>query len=154
VLSIERLLGRGMAHQGFDSLTIDMQHGVVDYQVAVSMLRASDPGRVPLARVPWNDPARLMKILDAAPTGSSAMITPRRRRRRWCARASTAARLPQLGPGARLTLRRLRLRRPRQRRDHRGSSVEAGLEAHPQTSTVGGLTRRRDHVRVQLVRRL
>ena len=28
-----------MAHQGFDSLTIDMQHGVVDYQVAVSMLQ-------------------------------------------------------------------------------------------------------------------
>ena len=28
-----------MAHQGFDSLTIDMQHGVVDYQVAVTMLQ-------------------------------------------------------------------------------------------------------------------
>ena len=25
-----------MSHQGFDSLTIDMQHGVVDYQVAVT----------------------------------------------------------------------------------------------------------------------
>ena len=29
-----------MAHQGFDSLTVDMQHGVVDYQVAVTMLQA------------------------------------------------------------------------------------------------------------------
>ena len=28
-----------MAHQGFDSLTIDMQHGIVDYQTAVSMLQ-------------------------------------------------------------------------------------------------------------------
>ena len=27
-----------MAHQGFDSLTVDMQHGVVDYQVAVSII--------------------------------------------------------------------------------------------------------------------
>ncbi|HVR67059.1 MAG TPA: 2,4-dihydroxyhept-2-ene-1,7-dioic acid aldolase, partial [Verrucomicrobiae bacterium] len=27
-----------MAHQGWDSLTIDMQHGVVDYQMAVNML--------------------------------------------------------------------------------------------------------------------
>ena len=63
-----------MAHQGFDSLTIDMQHGVVDYQVAVSMLQGiSTPGVIPLARVPWNDPARLMKILDA---GAYGVICP------------------------------------------------------------------------------
>src|SRR5678816_4904948 len=63
-----------MAHQGFDSLTIDMQHGVVDYQVAVSMLQGiSTLGVVPLARVPWNDPARLMKILDA---GAYGVICP------------------------------------------------------------------------------
>ncbi len=59
-----------MAHQGFDSLTVDMQHGVVDYQVAVTMLQAISTTRtVPLARVPWNDPARLMKILDAGVYG-------------------------------------------------------------------------------------
>lgn len=59
-----------MAHQGFDSLTVDMQHGVVDYQTAVSMLQAiSTTGVMPLARVPWNDPARLMKILDAGVYG-------------------------------------------------------------------------------------
>ena len=63
-----------MAHQGFDSLTIDMQHGVVDYQVAVTMLQAvSTTGVVPLARVPWNDPARIMKILDA---GAYGVICP------------------------------------------------------------------------------
>ena len=51
-----------MAHQGFDSLVVDMQHGVVDYQVAVTMLQAiSTTDVVPMARVPWNDPARLMK---------------------------------------------------------------------------------------------
>jgi len=59
-----------MAHQGFDSLTVDMQHGVVDYQVAVTMLQAiSTTPVIPLARVPWNDPARLMKILDAGVYG-------------------------------------------------------------------------------------
>jgi 4-hydroxy-2-oxoheptanedioate aldolase len=59
-----------MAHQGFDSLTVDMQHGVVDYQVAVTMLQAvSTTGVIPLARVPWNDPGRLMKILDAGVYG-------------------------------------------------------------------------------------
>lgn len=59
-----------MAHQGFDSLTIDMQHGVVDYQVAVTMLQAiSTTPVIPFARVPWNDPGRLMKILDAGVYG-------------------------------------------------------------------------------------
>ncbi len=63
-----------MAHQGFDSLTIDMQHGVVDYQVAVSMLQGiSTLGVVPLARVPWNDPARLMR----AASGAGARCAPR-----------------------------------------------------------------------------
>jgi 4-hydroxy-2-oxoheptanedioate aldolase len=59
-----------MAHQGFDSLVIDMQHGVVDYQTAVTMLQAiSTTAVVPLARVPWNDPVHLMKILDAGVYG-------------------------------------------------------------------------------------
>jgi 4-hydroxy-2-oxoheptanedioate aldolase len=63
-----------MAHQGFDSITIDMQHGLVDYQVAVTMLQAiSTTEVIPLTRVPWNDPARLMKILDA---GSYGVICP------------------------------------------------------------------------------
>jgi 4-hydroxy-2-oxoheptanedioate aldolase len=59
-----------MAHQGFDSLTVDLQHGVVDYQTAVTMLQAvSTTPVIPLARVPWNDPALLMKILDAGVYG-------------------------------------------------------------------------------------
>lgn len=63
-----------MAHQGFDSITIDMQHGVVDYQVAVTMLQAiSTTPTIPLARVPWNDPPQLMKILDA---GAYGVICP------------------------------------------------------------------------------
>ena len=63
-----------MAHQGFDSVTIDTQHGLVDYQVAVTMLQAiSTTSVIPLARVSWNDPARLMKILDA---GSYGVICP------------------------------------------------------------------------------
>ncbi len=63
-----------MSHQGFDSITIDMQHGLVDYQVAVTMLQAiSTTTVIPLTRVPWNDPARLMKIVDA---GSYRVICP------------------------------------------------------------------------------
>ena len=29
-----------MAHQGWDTLTIDMQHGAIDYHAALSMLQA------------------------------------------------------------------------------------------------------------------
>lgn len=63
-----------MAHQGWDSLTIDMQHGVVDYQAMVSMLQAiSTTPTVPVVRVPWLEPGILMKTLDA---GAYGVICP------------------------------------------------------------------------------
>src|SRR5262245_42460911 len=63
-----------MAHQGWDSLTIDMQHGIVDYQAAVHMLTAlSTTETVPVVRVPWLDPGILMKVLDA---GAYAVVCP------------------------------------------------------------------------------
>jgi 4-hydroxy-2-oxoheptanedioate aldolase len=63
-----------MAQQGFDSLVVDLQHGLVDYQAAVSMFQAiSTTGVVPLVRVPWNDPAWLMRVLDA---GAYGVICP------------------------------------------------------------------------------
>jgi 4-hydroxy-2-oxoheptanedioate aldolase len=63
-----------MAHQGWDSLTIDMQHGLVDYQAAVTMLTAiSTTKTVPLVRVPWLEPGVLMQSLDA---GAYGVICP------------------------------------------------------------------------------
>jgi len=63
-----------MAHQGWDSLTIDMQHGVIDYQAMVTMLQAiSTTNTVPVVRVPWLEPGILMKSLDA---GAYAVICP------------------------------------------------------------------------------
>jgi 4-hydroxy-2-oxoheptanedioate aldolase len=63
-----------MAHAGFDSLTIDLQHGVVDYQAMVGMLQAvSTTDTVPVVRVPWLEPGILMKALDA---GAYAVICP------------------------------------------------------------------------------
>jgi 4-hydroxy-2-oxoheptanedioate aldolase len=63
-----------MAHQGWDSLTVDMQHGVVDYQAMVTMLQAvSTTATVPIVRVPWLEPGILMKSLDA---GAYAVICP------------------------------------------------------------------------------
>lgn len=63
-----------MAAQGYDSITIDIQHGVVDYQAAVGMFQAMQASPVtPLARVPWLDPAHIMKVLDA---GAYGVICP------------------------------------------------------------------------------
>jgi len=63
-----------MSHQGWDSCTIDMQHGVVDYPNALTMLQAiSTTETIPLARVNWNEPGQIMKILDA---GCYGVICP------------------------------------------------------------------------------
>ncbi len=59
-----------MAHQGFDWLCIDMQHGVIDYAVAVTMLQAiSTTETIPFVRVPWNEPGIIGKMLDAGAYG-------------------------------------------------------------------------------------
>ncbi len=63
-----------MAHQGWDSCTMDMQHGVIDYSNALNMLQAISTTNVtPLARVNWNEPGQIMKILDA---GCYGIICP------------------------------------------------------------------------------
>ena len=63
-----------MAHQGWDSLTVDLQHGVTDYQSAVTMFTAiSTTNTVPMARVPWLEPGILMKVFDA---GAYGVICP------------------------------------------------------------------------------
>jgi 4-hydroxy-2-oxoheptanedioate aldolase len=63
-----------MAAQGFDSLTVDMQHGALDYSDLLPMLQAMRAsGATLLARVPWLDPANVMKALDA---GAEGVICP------------------------------------------------------------------------------
>lgn len=76
-----------MAHQRFDSLTVDMQHGVVDYQVAVTMLQAiSTTPVIPLARVP--KPSSPRASTRRAATGAGAP----------CARPSTRAATTAIAP--------------------------------------------------------
>ena len=63
-----------MAAQGFDSVTVDMQHGALDYADLLPMLQAMGAsGATLLARVPWLDPAHVMKALDA---GAEGIICP------------------------------------------------------------------------------
>ncbi len=59
-----------MARHDYDSITIDMQHGIADYPDIVPMLQAMHGYDVtPLARVPWLDPAAIMRVLDAGVLG-------------------------------------------------------------------------------------
>lgn len=54
----------------FDALTIDMQHGLVGYRDALSMLQAMRAGGVtPFVRVPSLDSAGIGKVLDAGALG-------------------------------------------------------------------------------------
>jgi 4-hydroxy-2-oxoheptanedioate aldolase len=63
-----------MARSGFDALTVDMQHGNMGYETAVTMLQAiSTTNTTPFVRVPWNDPVSIMRMLDA---GSYGIVCP------------------------------------------------------------------------------
>lgn len=63
-----------MAAQDYDAISIDIQHGAVDYKDVLGMfqaMRASD--KVLMARVPWLDPSWISKVLDA---GAYGIICP------------------------------------------------------------------------------
>ncbi|MEG9862530.1 MAG: aldolase/citrate lyase family protein [Parvularculales bacterium] len=63
-----------MAAQGYDAVVIDMQHGALDYSDALPMIQAMRASGVTIgARVPWLDPAIIMKVLDA---GALNIICP------------------------------------------------------------------------------
>ena len=63
-----------MGRQGFDLMTVDLQHGLIDYQMALTMVQVLQGLPAPvLARVPWNEPGILMKCLDA---GFAGVICP------------------------------------------------------------------------------
>ena len=63
-----------MAAQGYDSISIDVQHGALDYSNVLPMFQAMRAsGVVPMARVPWLEPGIIMKVLDA---GAYGVICP------------------------------------------------------------------------------
>ncbi len=63
-----------MAQAGWDSITIDMQHGAADYTEMLAMLPViQQKGLTAMVRVPWNDPAQVMRALDA---GAMGIICP------------------------------------------------------------------------------
>ena len=62
------------ARSGHDWVCIDTQHGLIGYDVMLTMLQAISAGGVPsFVRVPWNEPGAIMKALDA---GAGGVIVP------------------------------------------------------------------------------
>jgi 4-hydroxy-2-oxoheptanedioate aldolase len=63
-----------IAHQGWDSLTVDTQHGPIGFSEMTAMLTAiATTPAVPLVRVAWNNPGEVMRAADA---GAMGIICP------------------------------------------------------------------------------
>ena len=71
-----------MAQCGWDSITVDLQHGVQDYLSMVACFQAMHAHPVTrLARVPWNEPGIIGKVLDG---GAYGVICPMINTRQQC----------------------------------------------------------------------
>lgn len=85
----------GVGHSGVHSVTVDMQHGMLDFQDALHMLQAiSATPAIPLVRVPGLDPARIMQLLDA---GAYGIICPMISTPEQAAELVAACRYPPTG---------------------------------------------------------
>ena len=84
-----------MSLNDFDSITIDMQHGLVDYQAALNMLQViSGSGKTPMVRVPWNEPGIIMRMLDL---GVMGVIAPMINSKEDCERFVSYCYYPKIG---------------------------------------------------------
>jgi 4-hydroxy-2-oxoheptanedioate aldolase len=84
-----------LAHQGWDSLTVDLQHGQSDFGSMCAMFAAiSTTNTVPLMRVAWNMPGDVMRALDA---GAYGVICPNIDSAEECRRFVGACRYPPQG---------------------------------------------------------
>ena len=85
-----------MAQCGWDSITVDMQHGVQDYSTMVQCFQAMTAHPItPLVRVPWNEPGIIGKALDghrlpdgeqqggSAGAGDGVSVSPGRQAQQW-----------------------------------------------------------------------
>lgn len=84
-----------MANAGWDSVTVDMQHGLHNMETAMQMMQAiSTTDAVPLARVNWNEPGAIMRLLDM---GAYGIICPMINTKSECEKFVGACRYPPLG---------------------------------------------------------
>ena len=80
---------------GWDSVTIDMQHGAPDVNDLVSLLQAIQINDVTaMVRVPWNEPSVIMRALDA---GAYGIICPMVNTKAEAEALVSAGRYPPMG---------------------------------------------------------
>ena len=88
-------LAEGAGHQGFHSVTVDLQHGMIGFETAVSMLQAiSATPAIPLVRAPSREPEAIMHLLDA---GAYGVVCPMISNRREAVEFVAACRYPPVG---------------------------------------------------------
>ena len=74
ISSASPFAAEALSHAGFDSVTIDLQHGMFGIDSAIALIHAVGSGpAVPMARCPSLDPAVIGKLLDA---GAYGIICP------------------------------------------------------------------------------
>ena len=84
-----------MAQAGWDSVTVDLQHGVQDYMSMVACFQAMQSHPVlPMVRVPWNEPGIIGKVLDG---GAYGVICPMVNTKDQAEAFVAAARYPPAG---------------------------------------------------------
>ena len=84
-----------MAQAGWDSVTVDLQHGVQDYLSMVQCFQAMQGlPVVPMVRVPWNEPGIIGKVLDG---GAYGVICPMINTREEAERFVAACKYPPMG---------------------------------------------------------
>ena len=89
------LMAEILAAQGYDSITVDMQHGVLDYSETVRIFQALRASNItPFVRVPWLEPGIIMKVLDG---GAYGIICPMINNREQAECLVSYVRYPPLG---------------------------------------------------------
>ncbi|MEO0496351.1 MAG: aldolase/citrate lyase family protein [Pseudomonadota bacterium] len=85
----------GMGHAGYHSVTVDLQHGMLDFSTALPMLQAiSATPALPMVRVPELNEAQIIQVLDA---GAYGVICPMISTPQQAAQFAAACRYPPHG---------------------------------------------------------
>ena len=88
-------IAESFGKMGWDSITIDMQHGQNDYQSSIAILQAlQNSTSSPLVRIPWNEPGIIMKMLDLGVLG---IIAPMINNKKDCEEFVSYCYYPQKG---------------------------------------------------------
>jgi 4-hydroxy-2-oxoheptanedioate aldolase len=84
-----------MAHMGFDWLVVDTEHGLSGFETTLHCFQAiCTSDTMPMARVAWNDPALIKRLLDG---GAMGLVIPMVNSPEDAERAVTAMKYPPEG---------------------------------------------------------